>query len=448
MKQYTCEKCQNQIQIEKDTMFVSCSKCFSYYKITDRNLQFIDTFGIMRAISPDSGALFMSKTGIVNIPVCFDLEQKITLKGINYTIKGITQRNDFDYKSINWREYFLKSDLGENAFLNEYNGNWQLVKPLMNFEGKENWKLVKYEDIDYALFQKYYQDLIWAIGNFEFDITDTNKLYSREYIAPPKILINEVRKTQRQETDSEWYLGEYLEENEVFLNVNSVNTAKFPSKIGVGATQPYKANFYFSEAKNWSLMTLVALLAIQIGFLFYSPTKDVLSQTFSTNDLKYDSVSTYAVTPKPIVSKSFEIEKTSKIKINLETNVDNSWLESNITLVNEQTGDELPIVLGAEYYHGVDGGESWTEGDKSVSKDYSSVPAGKYHLLIEASSPKKEAGYYSIKLTIGGMYFLNLFAMLVLIACVPIYLYFEEREFEKRRWADSDFSPYISEEEE
>lgn len=435
MKQCKCTKCQATLPIEAETSYLACTNCYAYFKVIGDEVELLTKFN----------------TGNRPMNLSFELGQEITINQTVYRITGLVQRNDAIHTTFFWREYFLKNNIGETVFLNEYNGNWLLVRPLYDYHTDAKWESVVYEDIRYTLFQEYYQDVNWASGSFDFDITDVKKLYSREFIAPPQMLINEVRKRD-VEQNSEWFIGEYVDEQQVFdefnrLGNSSINTLSFPLKRGVGATEPYKSKLYFKEALNISLAALAVLLAVQLVFLMIVPEKKVLDETFFSTDLTYDSTTTMATTQKPMVSKTFEVKKTSKIAIELNTQVDNSWLESNITMVNEQTGAELPIVLGAEYYHGVEGGESWNEGNTRVSKDYSSVPAGKYHLLIETSTPKKENGAYTIRLKVGGMYFSNLLIMLVLISLVPIYLYFTEREFEKQRWADSDYSPYISEEE-
>lgn len=433
MKQRICTKCTNKISMNDNDTFVACPKCFSYQEVTENGMKFLSSF----------------KNSNRPKEVCFELGQSIRVNGTTYTITGITQRNDSKYKSFKWREYNLKNELGEDAFLNEYNGNWLLVKPL----SEEPQTYVKgdltltFENSTFSLFQAYSQEVNWAIGNFNFDITDVDKLYSREFIAPPKMLIYEVQKSAK-ETNPEWYEGEYVDNNEIYQEYLSLgNTTTFPSKSGVGATEPYKSQFFREDATKMSLIALAVILTIQLYFMATSPTTTVFRETFSVADLKIDSTSTNLTSAKPIVSKSFSIDKTGKIEIELASSVDNSWLESNITMVNESTLQELPIVIGNEFYHGYEGGEKWTEGSTSASKDYSEVPAGKYHLLIETTTPATNGGTYEVKLQTGGIYWINIFIMLCLIAIVPIVKYFQEYNFEKERWADSDYSPYVTEDE-
>ncbi|MDZ7935330.1 MAG: DUF4178 domain-containing protein [Emticicia sp.] len=428
MKQRICTKCTNQISVNDNDSFVACPKCFSYHEVSESGIKFVSIF----------------KNSNRPQEVCFELGQNIKVNGSFYTITGITQRNDATYKSFKWREYNLKSAINEDAFLNEYAGTWLLVKPLsvppsLYVKGDTS---IKHEDTKYNIFQTYKQEISWAIGNFDFDISDVSKLYSREFISPPKMLIYEVQKTLT-ESKPEWYEGEYVEAEDIYQEYLRLgNKTTFPPKYRVGATEPYKSQFYREDASKMSLIALAVILAIQLYFMATSPTKTVFRETFSVTDLKFDSSSTNLTSPKPIVSKTFSIDKTGKIEIELSTGVDNSWLESNITMVNESTLEELPIVLGSEYYHGYEGGENWTEGSTSASKDYSEVPAGKYHLLIETTTPSINGGTYEVKLQTGGIYWVNIFIILCLIAILPIIKYFQEYNFEKERWADSDYSPY------
>ncbi len=428
MKQRICTKCTNQISINDNNRFVACPKCFSYHEVLENEIKFLSTF--RHATRPKE--------------VCFELGQSIKVNGNNYTITGITQRNDSAYKSFRWREYNLKGDANDVAFLNEYNGNWLIVKPLSD-EPKTYVKgdtKLDYQDTQFAIFQTYRQEISWAIGNFDFDITDVEKLYSREFIAPPKMLIYETQKTS-VETAPEWYEGDYVETDEIYGEYLRLgNKPNFPIKYGVGATEPFKSQFHLEDATKMSLIALGVLLVIQLLFIIISPKNRVFDDSFNINDLKYDSTSTNLTSPKPIVSRSFLIPKTGKIEIKLASRVDNSWLESNITMVNETTLEELPIVIGNEFYHGYEGGENWTEGSRIVSKDYSSVPAGKYHLLIETTTPATNGGTYEVELQTGGIYWTNIIILLVLIVVVPLIKYFIVYNFETQRWADSDYSPY------
>src|SRR5256884_3399665 len=58
--------------------------------------------------------------------------------------------------------------------------------------------------------------------------------------------------------------------------------------------------------------------------------------------------------------------------------VDNSWLALDGDFVNEDTGLIQAFELPIEYYHGVEDGESWSEGSHSNDTYVSALPEGKY----------------------------------------------------------------------
>jgi hypothetical protein len=435
MGELNCTICANRIKFNEGDKFVACTKCFSYQGIGTEVLKFVSASDLSRKPTE----------------ICFELGQILSIKGTEYHIMGITMRCDAAYQSHDWREYHLKDTIGDEAFLSEYNGNWLLAKPLTDISDISVSYSVHYKGLEYALFQKYKQKIKWAIGNFSFDIKEDEKTLVREFIAPPCMVILDIEKDANnfgKEHIKEAYFAEYVEADEVYqqyLNLNNKHLI-FPNKYGVGATETSKRSFSFDDILPATMIAVIGLICFSILGLFLQSTERIFYGSFNTADMPYDSTQSFYSTKQPIVSESFTMKHDGKIEVELQSTVDNSWLESNITMVNEKTLQELPIVLGNEFYHGVEGGYSWTEGSATASKDYSAVPEGKYHLLIETASPNL-SGTYSIAIVAGGAYWVNFFVTIILIAIIPIYVYSRDKEFERRRWADSDFSPYAVDEE-
>mgnify|MGYP000308295330 CR=1 FL=1 len=75
------------------------------------------------------------------------------------------------------------------------------------------------------------------------------------------------------------------------------------------------------------------------------------------------------------------------VEVELSSEVENSWMAADLSLVNEETGETFAAGLEVAYYHGVDGGESWSEGSRTKSLVIPQVPVGKYVLRIEPSWP-------------------------------------------------------------
>ncbi|HXU26174.1 MAG TPA: hypothetical protein VN698_03000, partial [Bacteroidia bacterium] len=114
-----------------------------------------------------------------------------------------------------------------------------------------------------------------------------------------------------------------------------------------------------------------ALTLISFFLIFSSRSANPLS----TNKIELvDSIKT-----QQVVSNSFTLYETSLLQINTHSSIDNDWIEADVTLVNEKTGEEKTFVSGLEYYHGYEDGESWSEGGTEKTDYLNNIKPGKYH---------------------------------------------------------------------
>jgi len=156
---------------------------------------------------------------------------------------------------------------------------------------------------------------------------------------------------------------------------------------------------------------------------------------------------------KQVVSPQFELKHgLANVDFQLYAPVQNNWLELEVDLVNDQTGETYEFEQGVEHYSGQDSDGYWAEGSQNHHVTLSSIPAGLYHLNIEASSPSS-AGLgpglnYSMTVTRDVVTWSNFLWSLVLLSIVPAFVWWRSRSFEQSRWSTSDFSPYWSQEEE
>jgi len=140
---------------------------------------------------------------------------------------------------------------------------------------------------------------------------------------------------------------------------------------------------------------------------------------------------------KALVTDLFEIQgHPSNVVIQSTASVNNSWLYLHMSLVNE---DGRAYNFGREisYYHGVDGGESWSEGSTSEEATLTAVPAGKYYLLIEPES-SAPAVSYSIQVRRDVPQWSFLIIALGALALIPIFMKLRSGRFESRRWEEGD----------
>ena len=203
----------------------------------------------------------------------------------------------------------------------------------------------------------------------------------------------------------------------------------------VGAIQPFAINLY-----NAAIVFCVISILILVTQLFVNQNRTethVLSKEFSFAE--FDS--------KDFVSESFTLEGGSApITISVHSDVDNSWANAQIALVNETTNDEIYASKDIEYYSGYTEGESWSEGSNSESFNLCGVPAGQYHLTISSMKAPEDvtSDFIKVKAVWSEPSSRNIWIVLICMIVVLVGLFYLERNFEERRWADSSYSEYNS----
>jgi hypothetical protein len=149
-------------------------------------------------------------------------------------------------------------------------------------------------------------------------------------------------------------------------------------------------------------------------------------------------------------SDPFEVEGGKNLQLAMQAHhLSNAWAYVDGDLVNEETGLVAPFSLQAEYWHGVDYDGAWSEGDSRDKTVLSAVPGGTYVLRLETSW-KEWTQPFSMTVTIDqgvGRPFHFLF-LVGAICLVPILVLVYQRSFDKRRWSESDYSPFAEEDDE
>jgi hypothetical protein len=142
-----------------------------------------------------------------------------------------------------------------------------------------------------------------------------------------------------------------------------------------------------------------------------------------------------------VVSEPFEIPHSGNVEARIDAPTDNSWVFVSAVLLDEATGQAYGFGLQSDYYHGVDGGESWSEGSRTRTNYIGRVPAGRYVLRLEPETEKGKAPpYYDIRLRSGVPRMAHLVIALFLLLLGPIALGISKARFESRRWAESDYA--------
>jgi hypothetical protein len=148
---------------------------------------------------------------------------------------------------------------------------------------------------------------------------------------------------------------------------------------------------------------------------------------------------------KSFVSPSFVLEGGSApLTISTRSDVDNSWANLQVALVNEKTNEEIYANKDIEYYHGYTDGENWTEGDTSEEFNICGVSEGKYHIVITPMKAPEDIANNFIKVNAvwnqPSMW--NVWMPILFMGILTVGLYYLSIYFEQKRWTESNYSPY------
>ncbi len=407
-----CPKCStiNAVRGKAMTLALTCSKCNTYFRIGAWNKD------ITKFANVEEPALPIGTKGKIDNTV--------------YEVMGFVVKQETKYKYF-WREYLLFNPYTGYAFLSEYDGHWNFIWPI---EGDP-----KSGSIDsdfhnngnlFQLFQKYNSEVTYARGEFFFDVVDlTASTLNYEYISSPRMMAIE-----HSDDSMLWCEGEYITPKEV-AEAFKVPLNTLPSKSGVGYTQPLITGFSEQKMIHFSLLILFMTILLQFFFSMSAGEKVVYQGNFDQLQMKDQKIAT---TP------SFNLEGgTKSLEIQIYAPVTNDWFFAEFSLINDQDGTEYNFTKDIEYYKGYEDGESWAEGGQQGEAFISSIPEGRYHINIypEFSLINHEFNII-VKRDVPTMS--NFFFVLVALALFPIGYYIRKRIFERRRWSESDYSPYYS----
>ena len=169
---------------------------------------------------------------------------------------------------------------------------------------------------------------------------------------------------------------------------------------------------------------------------------DTFTLDANSSEIPADGASGVAPGTSVYFSKEFQLAANQNIEIKAKCpQVNNSWVYVQIDLYNKDTGEVYALDFPIEYYHGVSGGESWSEGSRHASKTISAVPAGTYVMRVSGQrSPRLQSGTLFLTVVQGVFNTTAWVLMFIVLNLIPVIVGIWHFIFERRRWSLSDFS--------
>jgi hypothetical protein len=386
------------------TETIACGGCGSVLDLSDENLHVLSTFRAKARIEPriplgSRGKLLGDALEVIGF-----LRRKVNVEGVDYE----------------WSEYLLFNPYKGFRWLSEYNGHWTFIRTLL--ERPEGLYVVSYQGRTFKHFQRANAEVTYVLGEFSWRVKVGETALVDDYVAPPYLLSRE-----QSENEIVWSLGQYILP-EVVQNAFRLE-GRLPMPIGVYSCQP---DPYAAAARpiyrlfGWFLAGAVIL---QLLVLFLAK-----NQLVYRGDFQFSPSSS----EKSFVTDVFEVPgHTSNVVVRTHANLSNSWLYLNLALIDESSGHAYDFGREISHYFGRDSDGSWSEGTPDDEATLPAIPAGRYYLRVEPENGGDPVSYsIGVYRDVPRWTFFVLAALALL--SVPGYLFWRQRYFEIRRWAESD----------
>jgi hypothetical protein len=467
--QLNCPKCAGPLELRAPDQSerVTCPYCNSLLDINQGQFRYLKT------LEPKGPG--------PSIPVGATAE----FEGHPLTVIGYMVRS-VEYEGVRyfWQEYLLYNPQVGFRWLVESDGHWSYVSavPPADVVQKDE-KRVVYAGQTFNIFQDAWARVEYVGGEFYWKVSVGEQVRAADFIAPPRMLSREISgqhgAARRQgagggELHAEeinWSLGTYLPLREVRRKFN----VTLPKPHTVAPNQPFPNKGIY---RYWLVLMFLGLL-VGVVVLVTGSRRTVFTQSYT---LQAQPAAAASPSPTPnlatgpeaervraaleqvrqaqervrqqqaataagegmqvIFTDQFELDARQNVRLSGSANVSNNWLYVAGDLINEETGLVQQFELPIEYYFGVDGGESWSEGGTQDSAYLSSLPAGRYTMRLEAQWEnwnQPVPPQLTVKVEQGVPRFLNLLLLLLALSVIPIFVAIRHATFEGRRWKDSEF---------
>lgn len=393
---------------------VTCPNCDSLLDVNQGNLSYF------KSLTPPANAPeFVAPIGAEGT-FAGDVKYKI----IGAVVRSVT----IDGVQYFWHEYLLYNPMIGFRWLVHSDNHWNFVEPVNPAEIESNnifaaGGTCAYNARTYKIFQSAWTTVEYVKGEFYWRIEQGEKAQAVDYVAAPNMLS---RETTANEIN--WSLGTYMTNEEV---EKAFGISGLPKPWGVGPNQPFTGRFYYT----WGALPLLALFVVAIFMIPISGlTNTVLNQDVVLPPL------VNATTAQAAFSQPFDIKANRNVRITAGAQVDNSWADLDIDLVNDQSQEVESVNVPVEYYTGSDSDGAWSEGGKTSDATLSSLPAGKYTLRVEGTWQNWQVQMpVSVKVEQNVSRGVNFICALLILMIVPIFGLIRKISFESGRWKDSMF---------
>ena len=391
------------------------------------------------------------------------------LRGVPYTCIGYMRRScTVEDETYSWGEYLLLDKKRGFHWLTESDGHWNLIDsvPVGDVPAvEEETRGITFNGHRYRRFQDVQASVESVYGEFYWKVDQGETARVTEFVHAPFSLGREIQGHKGHGEEVNWSFASYIDGDDIWRGFRLQGAPPAPTGIYPNMPNPHRGRL--SQMNLWLVVSLGLLLALVMWFSFTHRSLPIFTETYDLyaripalqNSQQPAALPPPLIAPKlpkvasptegaqdPVFfSGPIEIKKAGQnLAIEMKSTVNNSWIAVEGALVSEQTGELEQFEILNSYYHGTDGGESWSEGGPKDTVYLSGLTPGTYMLRIapQWEDGKKAPPVRSISLEIRSGVFRWTYVFLAFLAIVfwPLIQVMRVSAFEGRRWQESMYT--------
>lgn len=410
-----CPECDRTIALHggNDVAQVTCTGCPARLGVTAERIE------LLSQIKSDKRP---------KIP--FELGQPCTFNGADFVLVGHLRYTEKDGTTLYVSDEFLlwskkvgyrwlTLEDGHFSFAQEIKG-----RPNVNWGAKPKTRF-PFEGRTYRVFESGKTQLTWVDGELPWVAAVGDRVKYLDATCPPYLLSGEIT-----ETEAEWYEARYLTTEEV-AQAFQISASRLPKSRGVAPHQPYKVHPLLHPAARMAVVFAIINIVLAFTAMGVSSSSDNVVGQFGIPHEDYS---------KEFITPSFEITKGQQLcAVELSAPVDNSWLYVDLALIDSEDRVLHEFSTTVQYYHGVQGGESWSEGSRKESIAFKLQDPGEYRWVLAGQAGRGNAaeaiGPELLIIVREGVMLVRWFLIAaILLAAGALIVWFRWLIFEGQRW--------------
>lgn len=366
------------------------------------------------------------------------LHAKGELDGELWELIGITWREcNVDGITYPWQEFLLYNPYRGYRYLifQMTDGHWTLGQVLdgaPQVQAGLGHKRLVFKKDKYKHFQTSMAVVSYVEGEFPWQVHVGDQAVAHDYVAPPySVSIEEAYGPEGQ--DVNFTKMRHMTGQEIWQAFKLQGSP--PPTSGVGMCQP-------NPWRKGRWLTRVSFVALLVVWFFATIAY------ISARDVRLVHSRQNASLTEPF-TEEVEIKADGPTTVEIEMSagsLSNAWAYLDVMFISQEREEAIGAGITAEEWHGVSGGESWREGDRSPTVIIGDVKPGKYVLQVvpqggtQAAKTPPAGVTYDLFIKEDVVLVRYVLIPLLVIVFFPFMYWLFGAVFEGRRWQNSDYA--------